>query len=116
MSSVKDLAEKMECSAFGNWQYDRFLSWLKKEAKKLGCGVVHNMKFREQIYSKFESMDCVTQAMKESAGYQGKVMFGSGNVNCSQNRIIPAPKTWNFVKKRLAKCARAMRDLRERKR
>jgi hypothetical protein len=29
--------------------------------------------------------------------------FGSGDVNCSQNRIIPAPKTWNFVKKRLAK-------------
>ena len=39
MSSVKDLAEKMEYSAFGNWQYDRYLSWLKKEAKKQGCGV-----------------------------------------------------------------------------
>ena len=37
--SVKSLADEMECSAFGNWQYDRYLSWLKKEAKKQGCGV-----------------------------------------------------------------------------
>lgn len=58
---------------------------------------LHDMSFREQIYSRFESMDCLTQVMKENADYQRKIKFGSGKVNCSQIRIIPALKTWNFV-------------------
>lgn len=37
--SLDWLAGKMQCSAFGTWQYEDYMSTLKKHAKRLGCPV-----------------------------------------------------------------------------
>jgi len=37
--SLDWLAEKMECSSFGTWQYEGYMATLRKYAKKLGCQV-----------------------------------------------------------------------------
>lgn len=37
--SMTALAELMECAAFGTWQYENYLTNLKKHAKRLGCAV-----------------------------------------------------------------------------
>lgn len=35
--SMDKMAEMMQCSAFGSWKYEDYMSTLKKHAKKLGC-------------------------------------------------------------------------------
>ena len=33
------LADLMVCSAFGTWDYNNYLSTLKKHARRLGCNI-----------------------------------------------------------------------------
>lgn len=37
--SLSTLADEMECAAFGTYQYDDYMSTLKKHAKKLDCPI-----------------------------------------------------------------------------
>jgi len=45
------LASLMECSSFGTWKYDEYMSTLKKQAKRLGCSIEElTEKVDESIY------------------------------------------------------------------
>lgn len=37
--SLNTLADEMACAAFGTYQYEDFMSTLKKQAKKLDCSI-----------------------------------------------------------------------------